>query len=100
MAVTTYPAFTPTGRAQLGATPTSANVALSTTGSPDQARITNLGQNVAFVVLGTTSAVVATGATGVTILPGTSFTLALGSNTYLAAITLDGGTALNVDLGS
>lgn len=100
MAVTPYPAFTPTGRAQLGATPVSANVALSTTGSPNQVRITNLGQNVAFIVLGSSNAVVATVATGVTVLPGTSFTLALGSNTYLAAITLDGGTALNMDLGS
>jgi hypothetical protein len=100
MAVTTYPAFTPTGRAQMGATMVTNQVALSTTGSPTTARVTNLGLNAAFVVLGTSAAVVATVATGVTILPGGEFNLALGANTHMAAITQDGGTALNIDLGS
>jgi hypothetical protein len=99
MAVTTYPAFTPTGRARLSVSSASVRAALSTTGTPTSVLVTNLGQEPAFVLLGS-SAVVSTVTTGLTVLPGDSIFLAIGSNTDLAAVTQSGGTALTLDLGS
>jgi hypothetical protein len=101
MATIAESAFTPTARAQMAAEPTSSNVALPTTGTPTLLRVTNLGPFDAFVLLGSSSAVAAAVATGLTVLARTSSPfLVIGSNTYLAAITQSGGAALNLDLGN
>jgi hypothetical protein len=99
MAVNTYPAFTPTARAQLGVSNVSARVLLPTTGTPTIARVTNAGEQDVFVLLGSAS-VVATVATGLTLLARSSIFFVIGSNTDLAAITQSGGTAVTIDLGS
>lgn len=102
LALTAYAAvasFGPTGEARLGVTTTSARVILSTTGTPTAARVTNLGSQTAFVLLGT-STVTVTSATGLVLTPGESIYLTLGSNTYIAGITNSGTSALAVDLGS
>lgn len=93
-------AFTPTGQAALVANGTSSNVAVPLTGTPTQVLLTNLGLIPVFVVLGTSNAVVATVATGMPILPGTSLPLALGTNTYLAAITTGDPVSLRISAGT
>lgn len=90
--------FTPTGKARMSAGATSSNVQLPQTGSPGIMRVTNLGPNPAFVVLGSDNTVVATVATGVTILPNSSEYLI--ASTWLAAITTGGNAALNIDMGN
>ena len=100
MAINTNPGFTPTGRSRLAASTTSTNVALSTTGTPGLALVTNLGPAPAFITLGTTNAIAATIATGVTVLPNSQFFLGIGSNTYLAAVTQNQWASLTIDLGN
>jgi hypothetical protein len=94
MANPQYPAFTLTGKAFLLCGATSANVALSTSGSPSCAIVSNPTEYPAWVLLGTSNAVAVTTATGVIVLPQSSITLALASNTYLAGI----GQGANLDI--
>ncbi len=96
MANPQYPAFTLTGKASLIASAASSNVALSTTGTPTCAIVSNLGMYAAWVLLGTSNAVAVTPGSGVCVLPGQSVTLALASNSYLAGI---GQGPLDIALG-
>ena len=98
MAINTYPGFTPTAHARLAASTTSSNVAVA--GTPGLALVSNLGPSPLFVVLGTSSAVVATVATGVTILPNQQLFLGVGSNTYIAAITANNWAVVTIDFGN
>jgi len=93
--------FAPTGgTVSLSVGTTSSNVALSLTGSPPTILVTNIGQGIAFVALGTTSAVTASVNGGVAIMPGASVPLTVGSATYLAGIALNAATALNITSGT
>lgn len=105
MATATEPSFTPTGRNQLAAGPTSSQVALTLTGTPSIVRVTNRSESVdAFVVLGTSSSVTASVATGLTVLARSSIFLVLGANTNLAAVTSPNNylsdALLDLDLGN
>lgn len=90
--------FAPSGGVDLSASSTSSNVAIPTAGTPVAVMVTNLGQQMAFVVLGASS-VVATPA-GLPILPGTQVALTIGSNTNIAAVTLAGQSTLNITAGT
>ncbi len=74
-----------TGKASLIATSTSQSVALPTTGTPTTCLVTNLGDYVCYILLGTTAPTV-TPSNGVPVMPGQSLALTLGSNTFAAAI--------------
>ncbi len=91
--------FTISGVVQLEVTSVTAAIALPLTGSPPTALITNFGEKTAFVALGG-STVTVTPATGLAVLPMASVALAIGSNTYLAAVTMAGETGLNVATGT
>ncbi len=95
-------AINPTGQASLTAGTVSSNVAISTTGTPTQVLVQNLGSRAAFVVLGASNTVVATVAGGTPILPcpNPGIVLTLGANTFIAAITADGSTPLRVTAGT
>jgi hypothetical protein len=54
----------------------------------------------AFVLLGASSSVVSTVATGVTVMPNQSLFLGVGSNTYIAAITQNNWASLTIDVGN
>lgn len=99
MAVNTEAAFSPTGKAELGASSTSARVAFPTSGTPTIVRVTNNGQTDAFLLMGDNT-VVATVSTGLALLARTSIFLTIGANTNLAAVTQANGTALTVDVGN
>jgi hypothetical protein len=92
--------FAPTGgTVSLEAGPESSNIALSLTGSPPTLLITNLGERPAFVALGAADTVAAT--IGSLAVPASgSVALTVASNTYIAAITLQGQTMLNVTSGT
>lgn len=94
-------AFTPTGEATLAISGTSNSVALATnsasTPAATAAVITNLGTNTAFVVLGDSSALATSQAFPV--LPGSSVSLAIRANTYIAGISTAGNTTLRVSTG-
>jgi hypothetical protein len=93
-------AFAPTGgTVTLSATSTSSNVALSLTGSPPSILVTNIGERPAFIALGTTNAVAATIAS-LAVPANGSVALTVASNTYLAAITLQGVAMLNITSGT
>lgn len=95
-------AINPTGQAALTASTVSSNVAISTTGTPTQVLVQNLGNRAAFVLLGSSNAVAATVADGTPILPcpNPGVVLTLGANTFIAAITADGSTPLRVTAGT
>lgn len=84
-------AFTPTGQATISATTTSANVALPTLGTSSPIATTVIVTNedasaTAFVLLGTSNAVAVTVTTGMPIPPHGQVSLAIGANTFIAAI--------------
>lgn len=99
MATVQEPAFTPTDRARLAATTISNRVALPTAGTPTIARVTNLGPEDAFVLMGD-SAVAVTLGTGLVVLARTTQYLVIGVNADIAAITQNGNAALNIDVGN
>jgi hypothetical protein len=92
--------FAPSGSVFLSAAPTSSQVALPVSDSPPTALVTNTGDQVAYVELGTSSAVVAAIQTSMAVLPGQSVALTLGANTNLAAITLSRQVGLNITTGT
>lgn len=93
--------FAPSAAAALSAGLTSANVLLPTTGAPTIALVTNVGSVPAFVLLGSSSAVAVTTATGLVIMPGASVALTIGANTYLALIAGSYGIAnVSISVGS
>lgn len=99
MAATPIASFGPTAAIGFTAGTASANVALPTTGTPTIAVVANLGQQVAFVVLGNSSVAATTG-TGMAILPNQAVALTIGANTNLAAVSLAGAVGLNVTVGN
>ena len=94
------PAISPTGQVDLPVSTTSANVLIPATGTPTQVLVTNLGPLVAFVLLGTSNAIVATVDTGTPVLPYSSLVLTLTPNTYIAAITQGNSTVLRITAGT
>jgi len=90
--------FAPAASAFLGVATSSASVALPGSGQTT-AVIANIGEKTAFVLLGNAS-VSASYQTAMAILPNSSVALAIGSNTYLAAVTLAGATGLNITTGT
>jgi hypothetical protein len=91
--------FGPTAATSLIAGLASTNVILPTTGTPTVILVTNMGVVPAYVLLGTSNAVVVTSATGLPIMPGKSIYLTVGSNTYLAAIAAQ-TTPLSIVVGN
>jgi hypothetical protein len=91
--------FAPTATTLLSAGPTSSNIILPTTGSPVTAVVTNTSQGFVYVLLGGSNVTV-TPATGLALAPGASFPLTIGTNTYLAAITLQGAAGVNITVGT
>jgi hypothetical protein len=92
------PSFALSAVASLVAGTVSSNVLLPTVGSPTTALITNMGESLVYLLLGS-SEVVASAATGVALLPGASLALTIGSASNLAAIS-DQSVPLNVAVGS
>ncbi|MGB8478661.1 MAG: hypothetical protein WCE63_07450 [Acidobacteriaceae bacterium] len=94
--MTALSSFTPTGAASIVANGSSQNVLLPTAGTPTIAIVTNVGNDVAYLLLGTSNAVAVTPSTGLALLPGDSINLTIGSNTYLAAI----GSTVTIAVGN
>jgi hypothetical protein len=96
----------PTASITLSAGKVSTAVAIPTTGSPTTAVVTNIlapgneTGNVAFLQMGTSSAVQASDLTSYAVLAGQSVALTIGSNTYIAAVTQFGETQLNITVGT
>jgi len=98
MAIT---AFTPAAYTEKAVTGTSVATALPGS-SNATAQLTNLGPNPVVALLGTSNAVVVTNSTGFIILPGTQIFVSVGSNTYIAMMTLGGGPSnsrVNITMG-
>lgn len=99
MATVTLPSFAPTASIPLTATPAGVNVVLPTTGTPQIAVVTNLGQQIVFVELLASTATISPNG-GFAIMPGDSVDLTIGANTNLAAVTLAGLSGLNITVGN
>ena len=91
--------FNPTATAFLNAGTASANIAIPTTGTPTIAMVTNLGQYPAFVAIGTAGTLAAT-TLDLPVMPNGQFPLTIGTNTTLAAVTLQQTTGLNITVGT
>jgi hypothetical protein len=102
MATATVPSFAPSAAVNLPVSTTSANVQLPSTGSPQAAIVTNIGEHVAFVQLGTANTVAASTTTSIAVapFPAPPLALTLGANTWIAGITLAGVANLNIAVGS
>lgn len=100
MATATVPSFAPTAAVNLPVSTTSANVLIPTTGTPQAAIVTNIGEHTTFVQMGVGNTTAATTTTSLALMPGNSVVLTIGSNTYLAGITLAGVSQLNIAVGS
>lgn len=98
----TIAAIAPTSVTNLQIGTTSANVQLNTTGTPTTALVTNPGEHLAFVQLGTSSAVTASLTTSIAVppYPAPPVALTLGANTWIAGISLAGVGNLNIALGT
>lgn len=95
------PNFTPSAYATVSATPVSAAFPLPGAGAT--VLVSNIGPAPAFVLLGPVGALVVTPQTGLAVLPNSSVSLAVGSNTQLAAISAAGGNqaaVLNLAVGT
>ena len=93
MSLSPLPAFTPDAAINFWFGATTSNVALPGTPASDTTVIlTNQGQVPIFFKLGTTNAVTVTVATGFVVMPGQWRAIGIGSNTYLAGITVGGQT--------
>lgn len=96
----TIASFAPTAAVNLPISATSANVLIPTTGTPTVALVTNMGERIAFVQMGTSNTVAATTTTSLAIEPHDSVALTIGSNTYIAGIALSGVGQLNIAVGA
>jgi len=99
MATVALASFAPTAAIPFQAKQAGGNVALPTTGTPLIAVVTNLGQQVVFVALGSGTVSVAPNG-GLAIMPGDNAVLTIGANTNLAAVALAGVSGLNIAVGS
>ncbi len=97
------PAFTQTGRVNITASGTSSSVALASTMASTPvattAVINNLGSYVAYVALGTSSAVAATVAGSYPVQPAGTIVLRLNNATYAAAITAGSSVSVSISTG-
>ena len=92
--------FAPTATAFLTALPTvSTNIALPATGSPTIAYVTNTDDFWIYVSLGTSS-VTASETTSIPIPPRGQLPLTIGTNTYIAAISLEKPVGVNITVGN
>ncbi|PVX61246.1 hypothetical protein [Paraburkholderia unamae] len=98
----TIASFAPTATINLAIGTTSANVQLPSTGSPTAALVTNPGEHLAFVQLGTSNTVAASTTTSIAVppFPAPPVALTLGANTWIAGISLAGVGNLNIAVGS
>lgn len=94
--------FAPTGAVNLQVSTTSANVQLPSAGLPTVALVTNPGEHLAFVQLGTSNAVSASTTTSIAVppYPAAPVALTLGANTWIASISLAGVGNLNIAVGT
>lgn len=92
--------FAPSAAVNLRVSTISANVELPATGSPTTAVVTNLGEHVSFVALGADDTTVASASSSMAVMPGRTVSLTIGSNTYLAGVTLNGVSQLNIAVGN
>jgi hypothetical protein len=92
------PSFALSSVASLLAGTVSSNVLLPTVSGATTALITNMGESLVYLLLGSSSVVVSP-ATGVALLPGQSIALTIGSATNLAAVS-DQSVPLNIAVGS
>lgn len=95
--MTTVASFAPGSGTLLPTTTLSANVTIPSGGTI--AAVTNLGNALAFIDIGTTSTLVATN-TGFPILIGEQEFITIGTATTLAAVSLAGVTQLSVVVGN
>lgn len=93
--------FAPTSAFSLPATQQSANQAWSATGTPTVGFVTNVGDLIVYIALGSNT-VKADPATSMAIPPRTSLPLpiTLGANTNIAAVCPAGNSAINVTVGN
>ena len=90
--------FAPTACGMMGAAPGSSQRAAVPGGGGATLLVTNLGPSAVYVVLGSNT-VVATPATGIAVLANASIALAVGTNTYIAAIGHGGIATINLAQG-
>jgi hypothetical protein len=101
MATATVPSFAPTASVEMTATQQSSNIALPTTGTPTIAIVQNLGEKWVYVALGTSNSVQVSPRAGIPIPPhGPAVPLTIGTNTYLAAVSLANVSAINITVGN
>jgi hypothetical protein len=99
LATTQHPSIAITAHVNLVAVSTaSTRVTIPTTGTPQFIVVTNLGAEVAFLVLGDNT-VVASTSTGFPVLPGTQVHISVGTATSVAAITSTGTVLLRISGG-
>lgn len=98
----TIASFAPTAAINLAVSKTSANVQLPSTGLPTAVLVTNPGEYLAFVQLGTSNTVTASVATSIAVppYPAPPVALTLGTNTWIAGISLAGVVNMNIAVGS
>lgn len=92
--------FNPTASAFLNAGTVSANTTIPTAGTPTIAMVTNLGQYPAFVAIGISSSLTAIAPNDMPVMPGQQVPLTIGTNTTLAAVTLQQSAGLNITVGT
>jgi hypothetical protein len=92
--------FNPTGSAFLNAGTVSSRATIPTAGTPTIAMVTNIGQALAFVTIGTSTSLAAVALTSLPVPPGAQVPLTIGSNTTLAAVTASQTTGLNITVGT
>ena len=95
----TIQGFQPLTKTTLAVSSTSSNVALPTFGASYNVLITNAGSTDAYLLLGTTSGVVATTSNPI-LAAGQSVWLPQGTNAYVAAITASSTTNLTIQSGA
>jgi ABC-type uncharacterized transport system substrate-binding protein len=100
MATATVPSFAPSASVNLQVGTTSANVLIPTTGTPQAAIVTNMGEHIAFVQMGASNIAAATITGSMAVEPGQAVTLTIGTNTYIAGITMAGVSQLIITVGS
>jgi hypothetical protein len=92
--------FAPTAALNMAVTQQTQNVALPTAGTPTIAYVQNMGEQIIYVALGS-STVQATPGQSMAIAPRTPpFPLTIGANTNIAAVTMAGVCGLNVTVGN
>lgn len=95
----TIASFAPTATVVLDASATSSRVLLPTTGTPTVALVTNTSDGMVWVQLGGPT-VTASQTSSLVVMPGSQIALTIGTNTYIAAISLFVVEGVNVTVGT